>query len=111
MGKRSSSYKEYLINKLKDPKERAGYINAALEDGDPDILLACLNDCAKAMGGKTWPMKLICPVKPSLRLFRRTGIPNIEILHAYWPLWVCVLKLRLTAFGRRSGLKVGIEKA
>jgi probable addiction module antidote protein len=54
MGKRSSSYKEYLINKLKDPKERAGYINAALEDGDPDILLACLNDCAKAMGGKTW---------------------------------------------------------
>jgi probable addiction module antidote protein len=57
MQKKSSSYKEYLLNKLKDPKERAGYINAALEDGDPDILLACLNDCAKALGGKTWLAK------------------------------------------------------
>ncbi len=54
MGKTSGSYKEYLLKKLKDPKERAGYLNAALEDGDPGILLACLNDCAKAMGGKTW---------------------------------------------------------
>lgn len=54
MGNRSASYKEYLLGRLKDPEERAAYINAALADGDPDILLACLNDCAKAMGGKTW---------------------------------------------------------
>jgi probable addiction module antidote protein len=54
MEKRSGNFKEYLLERLKDPQERAGYINAALEDGDPGILLACLNDCAKAMGGKTW---------------------------------------------------------
>lgn len=54
MGNRSESYKDYLIESLKDPEERAAYINAALEDGDPDILLTCLNNCAKAMGGKTW---------------------------------------------------------
>ena len=54
MGNRSESYQVCLIERLKDPKQRAAYVNAALEDDDPDILLACLNDCAKAMGGKTW---------------------------------------------------------
>ncbi len=34
MSKASGSYKDYLLQKLKDPKERAGYLNAALEDGD-----------------------------------------------------------------------------
>ena len=29
--KKSLNYEEYLINLLKDPKEAAGYLNAALE--------------------------------------------------------------------------------
>ena len=35
MGNRSESYKDYLIESLKDPEERAAYINAALETATP----------------------------------------------------------------------------
>lgn len=45
------SYKEYLKERLKNPKEAAGYLNAALEDGDPDVFLLALKDVADAMGG------------------------------------------------------------
>lgn len=51
---RSASLKEYVAKKIRDPKERAAYINAAMEDGDPKILLAVLKDCVEAMGGITW---------------------------------------------------------
>jgi probable addiction module antidote protein len=54
MGNRSESYHDLEIELLKDPKERAGFINAALEDGNPKILLAVLKDCVEAMGGITW---------------------------------------------------------
>ena len=54
MGNRSADYQAWLIGRLKNPKEMAGYINAALEDGDPKILLAVLKDCVEAMGGISW---------------------------------------------------------
>jgi probable addiction module antidote protein len=54
MGNRSADYQEWLIGRLKNPKEMADYINAALEDGDPKILLAVLKDCVEAMGGVSW---------------------------------------------------------
>lgn len=47
-------YRDYLKEKIKDPVERAAYINAALEDGDPKILLAVLKDCVESMGGVSW---------------------------------------------------------
>ena len=48
---RSLPFNEYLHKKLKNPKDRAAYINAALEDGNPKILLAVLKDCVEATGG------------------------------------------------------------
>lgn len=54
MGNRSGHFKKYLIDKIKNPQERASYINAALEDGNPKILLAVLKDCVEAMGGVAW---------------------------------------------------------
>jgi len=54
MGKMTVSYREDLMKSLKDPAEREAYINAALEDGDPKLLLSVLKDCAEAMGGMTW---------------------------------------------------------
>ncbi len=33
---KSVSYKEYLISRLKDPLEAAGYIEAILEEDDPE---------------------------------------------------------------------------
>ena len=47
----SMSYHDELIESLRDPVERAAYINAALEDGDRRILLKALRNVAEANGG------------------------------------------------------------
>jgi len=51
MGKRSVNYREDLLKALKDPGERAAYINAALEEGDTKVLLIALKNVAEANGG------------------------------------------------------------
>jgi len=51
--KRSVSYNKLLIEDLKDPKEAAAYINAVLEDGDPQLLLKAMKKVAEARGGMT----------------------------------------------------------
>ena len=54
MAKRKSktiSYNERLYERLKNPKEAAAYLNAALEDADPRIFLIALKDIAEAHGG------------------------------------------------------------
>ena len=48
---KSKSYKEELIQSLKNPKEAAEYLNAALEEGSPDVFLLALKDVAEALGG------------------------------------------------------------
>lgn len=47
----SVDYQTMLINDLRDPKEAAAYLNAALEDGDVDLILLALNNVAEAQGG------------------------------------------------------------
>jgi len=41
-------YKEHLLQQLQDADEAAVYLNAALNDGDPDVLLLALRDIAEA---------------------------------------------------------------
>lgn len=45
------TFHEDLIESLKDPAEAQGYLEAALEDGDPQLFLAALKDVAEAQGG------------------------------------------------------------
>ncbi len=49
--RKSNSYKEHLLKRLRDPKEAAAYLNAALEDEDPRVFLIALKDIAEAHGG------------------------------------------------------------
>ncbi len=49
--KKSKSYKEHLLKRLRDPKEAAAYLNAALEDEDSRVFLVALKDIAEANGG------------------------------------------------------------
>jgi probable addiction module antidote protein len=49
--KKSNSYKEHLLKRLRNPKEAAAYLNAALEDEDPRVFLVALKDIAEAHGG------------------------------------------------------------
>jgi len=49
---KSRPYQEYLIKALTDPQEAAGYLNAALEDGDKELFLLALRNVAEArLGG------------------------------------------------------------
>jgi probable addiction module antidote protein len=49
---RGRSYKETLLQRLRDPEEAAAYLDAALEEGDKDVFLLALRDVAEArLGG------------------------------------------------------------
>jgi probable addiction module antidote protein len=49
--KNSKSYREDLIESLKDPEEAIGYLKACLEEKDmPEVFLAALRDVAEARG-------------------------------------------------------------
>ena len=48
---KSISYKKHLIERLKNPKEAAAYLNAALADEDIKVFLVALRDVAEAHGG------------------------------------------------------------
>ena len=47
----SRRYEDVLDEDLKDPVEAAGYLNACLEDKDPELFLLALRDVARARGG------------------------------------------------------------
>ena len=48
---KSRRYENVLDEDLQDPTEAAGYLNACLEDGDPEVFLLALRDVARARGG------------------------------------------------------------
>lgn len=84
---KSIDYKNYLIESLKDPQEAAGYLNAALEDGDIDGFLEALRNVVEAQGGMTTLAKKTTKGRESLyKTISKTGNPYLrntnEILHA-----------------------------
>lgn len=55
----SDSYHDYLISTLKDPEEAAAYIEAILEEEDPEpeLLPKALRNVAEALGEITMPIE------------------------------------------------------
>src|SRR5574341_1009186 len=51
MTKKITTYQEDLIEALKDPREAAAYLNAAMEEGDRALFLLALRNVAEAQGG------------------------------------------------------------
>jgi hypothetical protein len=47
--KRSTSYREHLLKRLRDSKEAAAYLNAASKDEDSRVYLIALKDIADAI--------------------------------------------------------------
>lgn len=64
--KPARDYYESLIESLKDPREAAAYLNAALEDGDRKAFLLALRHVLEAQGGMT-------------RVSRRTKINRVSL--------------------------------
>ena len=48
---KTESYKENLLESLKDPETAAEYLTACLDDGDMDVFILALRDVAEAQGG------------------------------------------------------------
>ncbi|MBA2651470.1 MAG: putative addiction module antidote protein [Tatlockia sp.] len=76
-----------MIESLKDPKEAAGYLNAALEDDDINGFLEALRNVVEANGGMTKLSEKTTKSRNSLyTTVSREGNPYLrntnEILHA-----------------------------
>lgn len=84
---KSLPYRDYLIQALKDPMHAAGYIEAILEEKDPEpnLLKAALQDVAEALGNEQYLAKLdrILSVEGSAEIY------NLS-------LWLEELGLKLT---------------
>jgi probable addiction module antidote protein len=48
---RSLPYRDYLLETLGDPSQAAAYLNAAMEENNPELLLMALRNVAEAHGG------------------------------------------------------------
>lgn len=92
---KSVSYKDYLISSLKDPLEAAGYIEAILEEEDPEPLLLkhALQDVALALGELNMPKE-----QTQLHLEKLERILSVEGSAEIYnlALWLDQLGLKLT---------------
>lgn len=84
---KSIDYHDYLIDSLKDQNEAAGYLNAALDDGDIDGFLEALRNVVEAHGGIAKLSRKTSKGRTSLyKTVANTGNPYLrntnEILHA-----------------------------
>lgn len=48
---RRRDYRESLLKSLKDAREAEAYLNASLEENDPNLFLVALRNVAEARGG------------------------------------------------------------
>ncbi|MBI5826875.1 MAG: putative addiction module antidote protein [Deltaproteobacteria bacterium] len=79
MTKKNTSYQEDLIEALKDPREAAVYLNAAIEDGNKEVFLLAMRNVAQAHGGMSAIAKKAHINRESLyRMLSRKGNPELE---------------------------------
>jgi probable addiction module antidote protein len=98
---RKSSYQKDLIESLKDPREAAAYLNAAIEENDRAIFLLALRNVAKAHGGMASVAEKAKLNRESFyRMLSKKGNPEIESLYTI-----------LHAMGLRLAVEAGKSKA
>ncbi len=79
MAKRTTSYQEDLIEALKDPREAAAYLNAAMEEGDRELVLLAMRNVAEAHGGMaTVSAKAKLNRESMYRMLSKKGNPEIK---------------------------------
>lgn len=78
---KTKKYIDSLMKDLKDPKEAAEYLNAALADHDKEVFLLALKDVAEANGGITSLSKKTHLNRQNLyRMLSEAGNPELESL-------------------------------
>lgn len=81
---RSKSYQDELTEALKDSQEAQAYLNAALEDGSPEVFLLALRDVAESrLGGVRQLADQTKLNRESLyRMLSEKGNPELSSLNA-----------------------------
>ena len=79
MTKKNTSYQEDLIEALKNPREAAEYLNAAIEDGNKEVFLLAMRNVAEAHGGMSAVAKKAHINRESLyRMLSKKGNPELK---------------------------------
>lgn len=68
----------YLAEKLKDPQEAALYVNAAVEENDPALILAALAQVARAHGLSKMARKVSLSRMGLYKTLSRKGNPEFK---------------------------------
>jgi probable addiction module antidote protein len=79
MAKKTTTYQEDLIEALKDSREAAAYLNAAMEEGDRELFLLALRNVAEAHGGMAAIAEKAKLNRESMyRMLSKKGNPEIK---------------------------------
>jgi probable addiction module antidote protein len=79
MAKKMTTYQEDLIEALRDSREAAAYLNAAMEEGDRGLFLLALRNVAEAHGGMAAVSEKAKLNRESLyRMLSHKGNPEIK---------------------------------
>jgi probable addiction module antidote protein len=78
----AKEWKQYLLNSLKDPREAAEYLNAALEEGDPALFLLALRNVAEARGIGNLAGRTKLNREHTYRILSKRGNPQLSSLSA-----------------------------
>jgi len=96
----SVAYGPRLIASLKDPREAAAYLEAAIEDGDQGVLMLALRHVAQAQGGAAAvARKSNLTREATYRMLSESGNPELKSLTAV--LAAAGLRLSVKPIGRR----------
>ncbi|NJD55702.1 MAG: putative addiction module antidote protein [Nitrospirae bacterium] len=108
MPKKSTTYQEDLIHALKDAREAAAYLSAAIEDGDREVFLLALRNVAEAQGGMTALARRTHMNRESLyRMLSSRGNPEIRSVLAL----LSSMKLKVTIEPQKKRAKSGRKKS
>ncbi|MFA4828226.1 MAG: addiction module antidote protein [Thermodesulfovibrionales bacterium] len=79
--KSKKDYQEDLIQSLKNSREAAAYLNAAIEEGDRELFLLALRNIAEAQGGVSAIAEKAHLNRENLyRMLSKKGNPEIKSL-------------------------------
>jgi probable addiction module antidote protein len=99
---KTESYRESLLESLRNPEDAAQYLNACLEDEDARVFLMALRDVADARGGLRALSRDAHLNRESLyRMLSKSGNPSLESLASV--LNACGLRLAVQPSPSRRG--------
>jgi len=79
MAQKTTSYQENLIEALRDPREAAAYLNAAMEEGDRELFLLAMRNVTEAHGGMAAvSAKAKLNRESMFRMLSKKGSPEIK---------------------------------